>query len=410
MTRCCRFCKTPLTATFVDLGMSPLSNAFIKQERISAMERFYPLHAFVCESCFLVQLEEFESPDRIFSDYVYFSSYSESWLEHCRRYVEQMIERFGYGPSSFVVEVASNDGYLLQNFVRHKVPCLGIEPAANVAEVAVKKGIPTRAVFFGEETARALRSEGKAADLLIGNNVFAHVPDINDFAAGMKLALAPQGIITLEFPHLLELIAHNEFDTIYHEHFSYLSMLAVEKIFTAHGLMVFAVDQLPTHGGSLRIYGQHADNSARSVEPSVAAVRKLEKAARLDEVATYTSFRSQVEKAKRELLSFIIQAKEEGKTIAAYGAAAKGNTLLNYCGIRSDFIDYVVDRNPHKQGLYTPGTHIPVYAPEKIAETKPDYVLILPWNLKDEVMSQLSAIRSWGGRFVIPIPSLQVLA
>jgi hypothetical protein len=390
--------------------MSPLSNAFIKQERISAMERFYPLHAFVCESCFLVQLEEFESPDRIFSDYVYFSSYSESWLEHCRRYVEQMIERFGYGPSSFVVEVASNDGYLLQNFVRHKVPCLGIEPAANVAEVAVKKGIPTRAVFFGEETARALRSEGKAADLLIGNNVFAHVPDINDFAAGMKLALAPQGIITLEFPHLLELIAHNEFDTIYHEHFSYLSMLAVEKIFTAHGLMVFAVDQLPTHGGSLRIYGQHADNSARSVEPSVAAVRKLEKAARLDEVATYTSFKSQVEKAKRELLSFIIQAKEEGKTIAAYGAAAKGNTLLNYCGIRSDFIDYVVDRNPHKQGLYTPGTHIPVYAPEKIAETKPDYVLILPWNLKDEVMSQLSAIRSWGGRFVIPIPSLQVLA
>ena len=274
----------------------------------------------------------------------------------------------------------------------------------------MKKGIPTRAVFFGEETARALRSEGKAADLLIGNNVFAHVPDINDFAAGMKLALAPQGIITLEFPHLLELIAHNEFDTIYHEHFSYLSMLAVEKIFTAHGLMVFAVDQLPTHGGSLRIYGQHADNSARSVEPSVAAVRKLEKAARLDEVATYTSFRSQVEKAKRELLSFIIQAKEEGKTIAAYGAAAKGNTLLNYCGIRSDFIDYVVDRNPHKQGLYTPGTHIPVYAPEKIAETKPDYVLILPWNLKDEVMSQLSAIRSWGGRFVIPIPSLQVLA
>jgi len=374
------------------------------------MERFYPLHAFVCQSCFLVQLEEFESPDKIFNDYVYFSSYSESWLEHCKAYVDRMIERFGFNSRSFVVEIASNDGYLLQNFVRHEIPCLGIEPAGNVAEVAIQKGIPTRAVFFGRDTASKIIDEGQSADLLIGNNVFAHVPNINDFVAGMKIVLAPQGVITLEFPHLLELIKHNEFDTIYHEHFSYLSLLAVEKIFAAHGLSVFDVEQLPTHGGSIRVYGQHSENTARPVQSSLAKVRELERLNKLDQIATYTSFKAGVEAAKRALLSFMIETKESGKKIVAYGAAAKGNTLLNYCGIRQDFIEYIVDRNPHKQGLFTPGTHIPVFSPEKIVETKPDYILILPWNIRDEVTKQLSFVREWGAKFVVPIPTLQVIA
>ncbi len=408
MTRCCRFCKTPLTTTFVDLGMSPLSNAFIKREQLSTMEHFYPLHAFVCAGCFLVQLEEFESPDQIFSDYVYFSSYSESWLRHAKLYSEQMIERLKLDSRSFVVEIASNDGYLLQNFVKHEIPCLGIEPAANVAAVATEKGIPTRSFFFGRESAQRLKAEGRGANLLIGNNVFAHVPDINDFVAGMKVLLVEDGVITLEFPHLLQLIKNNQFDTIYHEHFSYLSLLAVESIFAAHRLMVFSVDQLPTHGGSLRIYGQHDGNAARPVDASVAMVRDLEKSAALDQIATYSSFKENVEVTKRALLSFLIQARADGQRVAAYGAAAKGNTLLNFCGIRQDFIDYVVDLNPHKQGLFTPGTHIPVLSPEKINETRPDFVLILPWNLKDEVASQLSQIRSWGGKFVVPIPTLQV--
>lgn len=356
-----------------------------------------------------MQLEEFESPEAIFSDYVYFSSYSESWLEHSRRYVDQMIERFKFNSASFVVEIASNDGYLLQNFVRHKIPCLGIEPAANVAEVAIKKGVPTEAVFFGEETAKRLLAQGKSADLLIGNNVFAHVPNINDFVAGMKVILAPQGVITLEFPHLLELIKHNEFDTIYHEHFSYLSLIAVEKIFKTHGLEVFAVEQLATHGGSLRVYGQHLGNSLRAVEASVAEIRELEFAAKLNQVVTYTAFSKGVEAAKRALLSFLIEAKGSGKEIVAYGAAAKGNTLLNYCGIRQDFIEYVVDRNPHKQGLFTPGTHIPVFSPEKIEQTKPDYIVILPWNLTDEVTKQLAFVRDWGAKFVVAIPTLRVI-
>lgn len=408
MSRCCRFCRAPLAATFVDLGMSPLSNAFIKPERLSDMEKFYPLHAFVCGSCFLVQLEEFESPGQIFSDYVYFSSYSESWLRHAKSYCSQMAERFALGPSSFVVEIASNDGYLLQNFVAAHIPCLGIEPAANVAEVAVSKGVPTRAVFFGLETARAIRAEGREADLLLGNNVFAHVPDINDFVAGMKVLLAKTGVITLEFPHLLQLINNSQFDTIYHEHFSYLSLLAVEKIFAAHGLEVFSVDELPTHGGSLRVYGKHAGAASHPADGSVQALRDREQAARLDEIGTYPRFGEKVAAIKRDLLSFLIRAKADGQKIAAYGAAAKGNTLLNYCGIRQDFIDYVVDRNPHKQGLWTPGTHIPVLAPEKILETRPNYVIILPWNLREEVAGQLAEIRSWGGKFVVPIPSLQV--
>ncbi len=408
MTRCCRFCKAPLETTFVDLGMSPLSNAFLKASQLSNMERFYPLHAFVCGACFLVQLEEFESPDHIFSDYVYFSSYSESWLKHAARYCGQMAERFGLGGSSFVVEVASNDGYLLKNFVQRGVPCLGIEPAENVAKVAIENGIPTRSVFFGRETALKLKAEGRSADLLLGNNVYAHVPDINDFTAGLKALLAPQGVITLEFPHLLQLIRNSQFDTIYHEHFSYLSLLAVEKIFAAHGLMVFDVEELPTHGGSLRVYGQHAENAARPALPSVAALREAERSAGLARLETYTAFKGQVEKIKRDLLSFLIQAKAAGRSVAAYGAAAKGNTLLNFCGIRQDFVDYIVDKNPHKQGLAAPGTHIPVFGPEKILETKPDFVLILPWNLKEEIAGQIAEIRQWGGNFVVPIPSLQV--
>ena len=404
----CRFCLKPLTTTFVDLGMSPLSNAFLPAEKLSAMEPFYPLHAFVCDSCFLVQLDEFESPDAIFSDYLYFSSYSESWLKHAANYSEKMVNRFGLTSESFVVEVASNDGYLLKNFVEKKIPCLGIEPAENVAKEAIKIGVPTKCVFFGEKTAKEIRKERGAADLVAGNNVYAHVPDINDFTAGLKAILSDRGVITLEFPHLLELIKNNQFDTIYHEHFSYLSLLAVEKIFAAHGLMIFSVDQLSTHGGSVRIYAQHSDKPAWPVDPSVAAIRELESSAGLNNIATYPEFKHKVEAIKRELLSFLIEAKSAKKTVAAYGAAAKGNTLLNYCGIRGDFIDYVVDRNPHKQGLFTPGTHIPVYAPEKISETRPDYILILPWNLKDEVINQLGEIRSWGGKFIVPIPSLQV--
>jgi hypothetical protein len=388
--------------------MSPLSNSFLAADKLSSMERFYPLHAFVCDSCFLVQLDEFESPDAIFSDYLYFSSYSETWLKHAANYSAKMVDRFGLDKSSFVVEVASNDGYLLKNFVERKIPCLGIEPAANVAKEAIKIGVPTETVFFGEQTAKRIKAEKGAADLVAGNNVYAHVPNINDFTAGLKAIIKERGVITLEFPHLLELVLNNQFDTIYHEHFSYLSLLAVEKIFAAHGLMVFDVERLPTHGGSIRVYGQHSEKPFWPIEPSVAKIREMEAKAGLGKIDTYPKFKENVEATKRGLLSFLIEAKSAKKTVVAYGAAAKGNTLLNYCGIRSDFIDCVVDRNPHKQGLYTPGTHIPVYSPDKIIETKPDYVLILPWNLKDEVSLQLSEIRSWGGKFVVPIPSLQV--
>jgi SAM-dependent methyltransferase len=371
------------------------------------MEKFYPLHAFVCSECFLVQLEEFESPEEIFSDYLYFSSFSESWLRHAARYTEQITEKLQLSKASFVVEIASNDGYLLQNFVKRNIPCLGIEPAKNVALVAIEKGVPTRSVFFGTQTATDLVREGYSADLVIANNVLAHVPDINDFVAGIATVLKPEGVATLEFPHLYQLLENNQFDTIYHEHFSYLSLLAVEKICTAHGLRVFAVDELLTHGGSLRVYADLHKHSHHPVEPSLEALRALEKKAHLDCIETYDSFRPRVEKVKSDLLSYLIAARAAGKKIAAYGAAAKGNTLLNYCGIREDFIEYIVDKNPHKQGLFTPGTHIPVYAPEKIFETKPDVVVILPWNLKREVQEQLAGIRAWGGRFIVPVPHLE---
>lgn len=408
----CRFDGKPLQHTFVDLGMSPLSNAFLSPGQLNRAEKFYPLHAYVCEHCGLVQLEQFESPEQIFSDYAYFSSYSDSWLRHVETYTQQMIARFGLDANSQVMEIASNDGYLLQYFQQQGIPVLGIEPAANVATVAEAKGIPTLVKFFGVQTAEALRAQGKQADLLVGNNVLAHVPDLNDFVAGMQRLLKPQGVLTMEFPHLLQLIQQRQFDTIYHEHFSYFSFLTVEKIFAAHGLTLFDVEQLPTHGGSLRIYGRHQNGGedGRNVSDRVARLRSQEMAAGLDWVETYLNFAETVKATKRQLLSFLIEVKNQGKTVVGYGAPAKGNTLLNYCGIRSDLIDYTVDRSPHKQGLFLPGTHIPIYAPEKIQQTKPDYLLILPWNLKDEIQSQMVHIREWGGKFVIPIPQVEVLA
>lgn len=404
----CRFCGTPLQHTFVDLGMSPVANSNIKPENSQDMEPFFPLHAYVCDSCYLVQLEKFQSPGEIFSDYAYFSSYSQSWLQHAKDYVDHMMETVGYDASSQVVELASNDGYLLCNFRDLGVPVLGIEPAQNVAEVAREAGIPTIANFFGVQTARELVADGVTADLLIGNNVLAHVPDLNDFVAGMKIILKPDGIITMEFPHLENLMAHNQFDTIYHEHFSYFSFYAVEKVFAHHGLILFNVTELPTHGGSLRIYARHADDDSKPVTANVENLRGRELQNGINQLASYQPFGEQVKEVKRKLLEFLIQATREGKSIAAYGAAAKGNTLLNYCGIRTDFIDYAVDASPHKQGLLLPGTHIPVYAPDKIAETKPDYLLILPWNLKDEIMKQTDYIRAWGGQFVVPIPEVTV--
>ena len=374
------------------------------------MEPFYPLHAWACTSCFLVQLEQFEPRERIFGgDYAYFSSYSDSWLAHCRAYTEAMIARFGYGAKSLVVEIASNDGYLLQYFAQRGVPVLGIEPAANVARAAEAKGIPTRIEFFGTETAKRLAAEGRRADLLLGNNVLAHVPDLNDFVRGMKGLLAPGGVITMEFPHLLRLVAETQFDTIYHEHFSYFSFRTAQRVFAAHGLVLFDVEQLPTHGGSLRIYGRHADDASKPVSDRVAALLAAERDAGLERPGTYAAFAEQVKATKRALLRFLIDAKESGKRVAGYGAPAKGNTLLNYCGVRSDLLEYTVDRSPHKQGLFLPGTHIPIHAPERIAETRPDYVLILPWNLKDEITAQMAHVRSWGGRFVVPIPRATVL-
>lgn len=399
----CRFCDTPLTRSFCDLGMSPLSNAFVEEGALFDMERFYPLHALVCTSCFLVQLGEFETPARIFEDYLYFSSYSESWLEHARRYVAEMIGRLRLGPESRVIEIASNDGYLLKNFVTAGIPALGVEPAGNVAKVAVERGVPTRVAFFGSETADSLVADGWRADLVIGNNVLAHVPALNDFVQGVARLLKPTGTATFEFPHLLRLMEENQFDTIYHEHFSYFSLLTVEQIFAAHGMTIVDVDELPTHGGSLRIHARLADAGV-PVAPAVAKVRDDEHRAGLASLDAYDRFHERVRETKRALLSFLLDAKRQGKTVVGYGAAAKGNTLLNYCGIRTDFLEYVVDRSPHKQGRYLPGTHIPVVGPERIAETRPDMVLILPWNLREEVTQQMREVRSWGGRFFVPVP------
>ncbi|MFO1489659.1 MAG: class I SAM-dependent methyltransferase [Kiritimatiellia bacterium] len=406
---CCRFCNQPLRTSFADLGMSPFANSYVPVAQADRAEKFYPLHAWVCESCLLVQLESFESPDAIFGDYLYFSSFSESWLRHARSYTEMMIRRFGFGSAHQVVELASNDGYLLQYFKAAGIPVLGVEPAANVAKVALEKhGIESIVKFFGTATAREMKAAGRTADLLLGNNVLAHVPDLNDFVSGMSIVLKPSGVITMEFPHLLQLMAHNQFDTIYHEHFSYFSFTTVEKVFARHGITLFDVEELPTHGGSLRIFGRHAGNAAHPVTPRVAALKQKESAAGLLGMDAYRKFAEQVRETKRKLLTFLIEAKRAGKSIVGYGAPAKGNTLLNFCGVYTDFIDYTVDRSPHKQNHLLPGTRIPILAPEQIAETKPDYVLILPWNLKDEISRQMAHIREWGGKFVVPIPEVAV--
>jgi len=402
----CRFCSAPLDAVFADLGMSPLANSFLSPEQANGMEPFYPLRALICEQCFLVQLEEFEAPEQIFGDYAYFSSYSTSWLDHSRRYAEAMVERFGLDQSSHVVELASNDGYLLQYFQESQIPVLGIEPAANVAKVALQKGIPTLVEFFGVQTARSLAGDSRA-DLLIGNNVLAHVPDLNDFVAGMKALLREGGQITMEFPHLLRLVEDNQWDTIYHEHFSYFSFTTVSKVFVEHGLRLFDVEQLPTHGGSLRIYGCHADDP-RPDEPRASELLKREQAAGYTSLGLYTSYGQRVIEEKREIMRFLIDLKRQDKRIVGYGAPAKGNTLLNYCGVRTDFLDYTCDLNPHKQGRLLPGTHIPIRSPDVLREDKPDVVLILPWNLKDEIMEQLSFVREWGGQFAARAPDLML--
>jgi SAM-dependent methyltransferase len=402
----CRFCGGSVVE-FVDLGASPLCESYLTKEQLNAVEPFYPLAAYVCQNCLLVQLQEYVAPKHIFSEYAYFSSFSDAWLEHARRYVEAITERLGLGPASRVIEIGSNDGYLLQFFVEKGIPVLGIDPAANIARAAEKRGVPTLVTFFGVETARELA--GKQADLVLGNNVLAQVPDLNSFVEGIRIVLKPGGVCTIEFPHLLKTIAGNQFDQIYHEHFSYFSVLSVEKIFSAHGMGLFHIEELWTHGGSLRIYACHVNDGSHPVEKSVAELLRREREAGLDRLETYAGFAAQVRATKRKLLSFLIEAKNCGKSIAGYGAPGKGNTLLNYCGVGTDFLDYTVDRNPYKQGKYLPGTHIPIFAPEKLAETKPDYVLILPWNLKDEITGQLSYTRDWGARFVVPIPDVSVI-
>ena len=407
-TRTCRFCQSPLEHTFVDLGTSPLCESYVEPSRQEQMEPFYTLHVYVCANCFLVQVEEIEKAENIYSDYAYFSSYSDSWLRHAQTYVEMTIARFNLDQRHQVIEIASNDGYLLQYFVAKGIPALGIEPAANIAAVAVKKGIPTVVEFFGEAAAKKLVAKGTQADLLVGNNVLAHVPKLNDFVEGLKIALKPQGVLTMEFPHLMRLMAENQFDTIYHEHFSYLSLITVEKVFAAHGLALFDVEELSTHGGSLRIYACYATDDSRTRSPHVDDLKAREVAAGLTRLETYFTFPEKVKETKRKLLEFLISAKRAGKTIVGYGAPGKGNTLLNYCGIRTDFVDFTVDRSPHKQGLLLPGSRIPIYHPDKIREARPDYLLILPWNLKDEVMQQMAFIGEWGGQFVVPIPEVTV--
>ncbi|GAC1438832.1 MAG: class I SAM-dependent methyltransferase [Solirubrobacteraceae bacterium] len=405
MSALCRFCSAPLSRTFADLGMSPLANAYLSPERANTMEAFYPLHAFACDACLLVQLEQFETAEGIFSDYAYFSSYSSTWLQHAERYVEQMIDRLGIGPGSQVIELASNDGYLLQYFQQRGVPVLGVEPAANVAELARAKGIETRVEFFG----RAVGASLPQADLLLGNNVLAHVPDLNDFVAGAKLALKPGGTITMEFPHLLRLISGNQWDTIYHEHFSYFSWICVSQVFAAHGLRLWDVEELPTHGGSLRIFGAH-DDDPRQLTDRARDLQAREEAAGLRDPATYSAFGAQVAGDKLAILELLVSLRREGKRIAGYGAPAKGNTMLNYCGIGPEIVEFTCDLNPHKQGHFLPGTHIPIRGPEAIREERPDVVLILPWNLREEICAQLAFIEEWGGRFAARSPELKLLS
>jgi SAM-dependent methyltransferase len=404
----CRFCAAPLERVFVDLGSSPLANSYLEPEDLGRAEPYYPLCVYVCERCWLCQLPAVATPEQIFSDYAYFSSYSSSWVEHARRYVESVTERFGLGSGHQVVEIASNDGYLLRHFVERGVPVLGIEPAANVAAAARAAGVPTEVRFFGRATAAELVSRGLRADLLLGNNVLAHVPDLNDFVGGLAALLAPAGVLTMEFPHLERLVEGNQFDTIYHEHFSYLSLVAVERVFAAHGLECVDVEELPTHGGSLRVYARHAGGPGEAPSPRVAELVARERRGGVETPAWYEAFGERVRETKRRLLEFLIRERRAGRSIVGYGAPAKGNTLLVYCGIRRDFLDYTVDRSPHKQGRYLPGSRIPILAPERIFETRPDYVWILPWNLRDEIAGQMAGVRDWGGRFLVAIPEVEV--
>jgi len=404
----CRFCGAVLERTFIDLGMSPLCETYPSSADLNHGETYYPLHVYVCEKCWLVQLEEYESAENIFSDYAYFASYSDSWLKHCEKYCNDMAARFGLGKASFVAEVASNDGYLLQYFVRMGIPVLGIEPAANVAKAAIEKGVPSLVRFFGTGLAKELAVEGRCADLVAGNNVLAQVPDLNDFVEGLGILLKPDGVLTLEFPHLLRLIDLNEFDTIYHEHFSYFSLISVIRILERHGLRVFDVDELKSHGGSLRVYACRATSRKHATGQRVQKVILDEVAAKLDKTEGYRGFARQVKETKLALVEFLLNAARQGKTVAGYGAPGKSATLLHYCGIGKDLIEYTVDRSAYKQGRYLPGTRIPIFHPDHIQETRPDYVVILPWNLKDEIMKQLKFIREWGGQFVVPIPKVAI--
>ena len=405
----CRFCGSSLRHTFVNLGMSPLCESYLTADQLNQMEPFYPLHVKVCEECYLVQLEEYVSAERIFSEYAYFSSYSDSWLKHASDYVEMISERLNLGAGSLAVELASNDGYLLQYFVKKGIPSLGVEPAANVAKVAEEKGVPTLVKFFGCQTAREMVADGVVADLVIGNNVLAQVPDLNDFVGGIRIVLKPGGVATIEVPHLMRLMEENQYDTIYHEHFSYFSLITAEKIFAAHGLVLFDVEELPTHGGSIRIYLRHVEDSSKPVTPAVVNLRNRELAAGLDQMETYGNFAKAVEESKRALLELLTRLRREGNSVAGYGAPGKGNTLLNYCGIRTDFLDFTVDRNSYKQGRFLPGTHIPIYPVEFMKERRPDYILILPWNLRDEIAAQLTYAREWGAKFIVPIPVARIL-
>lgn len=404
----CRFCDAPLEHMVVDLGITPLANDYLSPDRLRENEAVFPLRALLCSRCWLVQTHAAIPAESIFSHYAYFSSYSASWVEHARQFTVMARERFGLSEASQVVEIASNDGYLLRHFIDAGIPVLGIEPATNVAEVARAAGVPTENRFFGAETASDLVARGLSADLLIGNNVFAHVPDINNFVAGLATVLKRDGVVSLEFPHLLQLMQNRQFDTIYHEHFFYFSLLAVETVFARHGLKLFDVEELATHGGSLRILGCRTDSTAHCIGPGLAKVRADEMAAGLDRVETYTAFQASIEPIRRDLNAFLHRARAEGKTVAAYGAAAKGNTLLNFCGVTTDLIDYVVDSNPHKQNHFLPGSRLPIHAPQKMAETRPDYVLILPWNIKDEIVATHD-IQAWGGKFVVPVPALEIL-
>ena len=404
----CRFCGTTLRHRVVDLGMHPLCESFLAADQVDTMEPFYPLHAWVCHECFLVQINDYVSAAHIFDEYAYFSSYSTSWLQHAERYVSTITDRLGHDEHSFVLELASNDGYLLQYFVDRRIPCLGIEPAKNVAEVAIAKGVPTDIDYFGVAKAQQLAADGITADLVCGANVLAQVPDLNDFVAGIPLVLRPHGIATIEFPHVMATIDGNQFDQFYHEHFCYFGLLSVERIFARHGMTIFDVEELPSHGGSLRIYACRTGDEMHPTSTNVDSLREREIAAGYADMTMYEAFEERVRETKRKLLEVLIDAKRAGKVIAGYGAPGKGNTLLNYCGIRQDFLDFTVDRNPYKHGRYTPGTHVPIFPPERIDEVEPDYILILPWNLKDEIMSQLAHTREWGAKFIVPIPEATV--